>query len=206
MIAFILIFSSIFKTIAKKIDYALFILFFISVGYLGLFTLNWSTNTYQEDQDIFISAFFMLNCASTAIFISLIIYSWEIVFGFPIILGVFQYVICEIMLTYIYRIHSPQLWIYLLMTGLLLCIVSYFLMDMKMMITRRSQNYQEDSWFAGFINLHTDILFVFWKDLFLSLFDKLSMSGNLDLKDDNIKPLQITVEVNTKANKNWEYN
>lgn len=35
-----------------------------------------------------------------------------------------------------------------------------------MMITRRSHVYAVDSWYEGFIDLQTDILFLLWRDLF----------------------------------------
>ena len=48
-----------------------------------------------------------------------------------------------------------------------ICIISsYSAWDMEMMIKRRGEYYRVRFFFNGFIDLHTDIFFVFWKDLF----------------------------------------
>lgn len=51
------------------------------------------------------------------------------------------------------------------MVGGSVLITSYFLIDLKMMITRRSDYYETSFWMNGFFDLHTDILFICWRDL-----------------------------------------
>lgn len=63
------------------------------------------------------------------------------------------YGIQEVLMTYVYKIHNPQLWVYMLYCLLLIIVVCYFVFDLEMMITRRSHIYDANSWFNGFIDL-----------------------------------------------------
>lgn len=52
------------------------------------------------------------------------------------------------------------------MIGGACAITGLFLLDLKMMITRRKFYYEDGMWFNGMMDLHTDLFFILWRDLF----------------------------------------
>lgn len=119
----------------------LYVLLLVLIGYLVLFSLHFAQSIYQENFSVYISAYLMFFSSSCGILLSLLFNSEKISIGPAIGIGVSIYVIQEIMMTYVYEIHNPQLWIYGLMLGGITLIILYFLLDLQMMITRRSHFY-----------------------------------------------------------------
>lgn len=111
-------------------QYPLYFLLLVLIGFLCLFALNFAASIYEQNFSVYISAFLMFFSSSCGILLSLIMNSNEISFGLGIGIGVTIYVIQEIMMTYLYEIHNPQLWIYGLMVGGMILIVVYFLIDL----------------------------------------------------------------------------
>jgi len=72
----------------------------------------------------------MIFSASTGVFLSLLFNSNQISFGLGIGISVVIYAIQEIMMTYTYKIHNPQLWIYGLMFLSEVIICAYLLLDL----------------------------------------------------------------------------
>ena len=70
----------------------------------------------------------------------------------------------------------------------------YVCLDLEMMITRRSHVYEPTSWFAGFIDLQTDIFFKFWRDLFSKNPYEDAVDTQQELQADNQTPIHITVD------------
>lgn len=97
-------------------------------------------------------------------------------------------------MTYVYKIHNPQLWVYGLMMMGIIGICAYFLLDLQMMITRRSHVYAVDSWYEGFIDLQTDILFLLWRDLFTKNPYEDAIDTEAEMRADKQTPIHITVE------------
>ena len=108
----------------------------------------------------------MIFSATTGILIALMVNSSEISFSIGIGVGVVIYGIQEVLMTYVYKLHNPQLWIYGLMIGGICVLIGLWMLDLKMMITKRNHYYDDGMWFNGMIDLHTDLFFIMWRDLF----------------------------------------
>ena len=106
------------------------------------------------------------------------------------VVGVVMYGIQEVLMTFVYQLHNPQLWIYGLMIGGICAIIGLLMLDLKMMISRRNHYYDSSMWFNGMIDLHTDLFFVMWKDLF-SL--EYSINTKKQLAMEHQTPIHITV-------------
>lgn len=77
-------------------------------------------------------------------------------------------------------------------------LIGYILADLYMMITRRSDYYEASFWYNGFIDLHVDLFFCFWRDLFRKNPYDAAVDTQKELEEDRHTPILITVE---EANK-----
>lgn len=50
--------------------------------------------------------------------------------------------------------------------GGICALIGLWMLDLKMMISRRNHYYEDNMWFNGMIDLHTDLVFIMWRDLF----------------------------------------
>lgn len=62
------------------------------------------------------------------------------------------------------------------------------------MVTKRAHYYYVDHQYTGFIDLHTDIFFIFWRDLFTSDKNKDALDVDTELENDKKTPIHIVVE------------
>ena len=73
-----------------------------------------------------------------------------------------------LLLVYVYILHlfNPYKWKLLMIIGSSGLSAAYFNLDLSFMIRKRSYYYLNGDWFLGFVHLHTDFLFRFWRDCF----------------------------------------
>ncbi len=72
----------------------------------------------------------MVFSASAGAFFAVLLDSKTINMGIGIGVGCVLYLIQEYMMTYVYKIHNPQLWVYGLMMMGIIGICAYFLLDL----------------------------------------------------------------------------
>lgn len=197
VVSLIFIVSAILHKQIRPAGIPLFLIIIVLLAYLEMFALNWAQR--QEDYfDAFVSVFFMLFSATTGVLIALLVDKSKISVPVSMGVGVTLYVIQEIMLTYLFELHNPQLWIYGLMVLGCVVMIGYLIADLEMMITRRSDYYEVDFWYNGFIDLHMDLFFCFWRDLFRKNPYEDAVDTLKEMGDDKQTPIHITVE---EANK-----
>lgn len=76
------------------------------------------------------------------------------------------------------------------MIGGICIIIGILMLDLKMMITRRNHYYESSMWFNGMIDLHTDLFFIVWRDLFTK---ENSIESEKEMGSDGQTPIHITV-------------
>ena len=110
LLALIYIFAAAFPKIASNIKFGLIIPIYALALYLWAFTLNYFSKEDQDSYDKFISAISIFFCGSFGVFMALLFNKNEISMGIAVTVSLIAHAVQEVMLTYVYEIHFPQLW------------------------------------------------------------------------------------------------
>lgn len=92
------------------------------------------------------------------------------------------------MMTYVYAVHNPQLWVYGLMVGGICALTGLLMLDLSMMITRRNYYYEVGMWFNGMMDMQTDLFFILWRDLF-------TKEDSIDVNKENALDTQTPIHI-----------
>ena len=168
----ILITSSLIKEIPTRVKFGLIACFTACYWFLAGWVMRRSFKFGKEWYQYTVILYTLIICGAVGLMASVMVnfrrIKTRICAGVAVSLFIFLFLIYSHVYTNKFgeNLIKPSLPAFMLFTLLCGFYASYLSMTLESMVKRRSHFFDYDDWFTGCINLHTDIYFRFWYELF----------------------------------------
>lgn len=157
---------SIFPKFCRKITVLLILPIIACFVYIPAFLIRLGIKERFNFSEYLVSWYTVYVCAMIGLFANFIMTKEKFSPDNGVIITTVMTALLLILYVYVLRLYNPYKFTLALITAAAAALGFYLNYDLKFMIKKRADFYESSDWFLGFIHLHTDLFFRFWRDIF----------------------------------------
>lgn len=167
-VVFVICFTvpSVLPHLSRKLAILIMIPITICFAYTPAYLIRLSIKERFNFSEMLITGYTVYVCAVAGLFVNIMMTKEKFKTDNGIIISTSLCAVAIVAYVYILNLYNPYKWKLCLIVASCAAYAAYLNWDIRFMIKKRSDYYLNGDWFLGFIHLHTDIFFRFWRDMF----------------------------------------